>query len=783
MPTAAKVPNIDPISPSLDGHALDCASERRFAQALRLTPIFPLRFLCSWGVTAASIISVKMLAGNLCVRLQSPNFIINHCTTFSPSLLQSLLAKMQTPCIDVSKLAPSTSFYAALLQSLGLRYLTTESLEAGPDFAVFGTSQGTLLKLRQVAESTTIHPSSIRISAPCLRAVEAFYQSGVTANPASTSIAERVHDKASLFDLDGNKIQAVHTDPNNSSEFITGQFTLILTPVQTTHRPTVLAWSKTAPAASCSQGYEAGPPALSSETIDNTTSSSNSNISTIFGALLGVAAGAAAGAAITYGVMSTKQDAAASTGFTGERWTHTRLPVRTVDTDMTTGVIDKERKRDPPSKSQRITFKDAEPSSCGGSSGPLSTSLSKKGAISEIRGGTEGKSQEYKRSELVRVPAAIDTPMKKHVAGTSSSNRLSGQKESRRLGPPARSASQIRPNTNAIEDKVFKRHDELVVSSKSTLPSSASHVQASKHTSAHRKGTRSSFSSKSTQKVSHSNDKHNYRKEHAISSSKSYNLQRSVEKQSQQVSASVESSTVQSNISSHSSSRTMTAPPSLTARNDINGVTSNVIKTKSHHASALSESAAQYDGRSYVSARNVPLPSSQIGTSEFYDTVCHVSVQDFGPRASSVAKSSCNDRRSHISARNIPLPSSQVGTSEFYDTVSHVSSIKTKKVPTDFVFGNDGDRRSQMSTRSRPLPCSQGDIDNRSRGAPSYISARNIALPISTTGTIYGTITASHLSARNVALPGSFVGSSHANWDDDGQSIAPSDSISCIGSK
>jgi hypothetical protein len=41
----------------------------------------------------------------------------------------------------------------------------------------------------------------------------------------------------------------------------------------------------------------------------------------------------------------------------------------------------------------------------------------------------------------------------------------------------------------------------------------------------------------------------------------------------------------------------------------------------------------------------------------------------------------------------------------------------------------------------------------------------------------------SHVSARQVPLPMSGVGSSHANWDDDLISLAPSDSISCVGSR
>jgi len=41
----------------------------------------------------------------------------------------------------------------------------------------------------------------------------------------------------------------------------------------------------------------------------------------------------------------------------------------------------------------------------------------------------------------------------------------------------------------------------------------------------------------------------------------------------------------------------------------------------------------------------------------------------------------------------------------------------------------------------------------------------------------------SYISARDVNLPMSGVGSSHADWDDDMVSVAPSDSISCVGMK
>ncbi|KAF4967090.1 hypothetical protein FSARC_5311 [Fusarium sarcochroum] len=41
----------------------------------------------------------------------------------------------------------------------------------------------------------------------------------------------------------------------------------------------------------------------------------------------------------------------------------------------------------------------------------------------------------------------------------------------------------------------------------------------------------------------------------------------------------------------------------------------------------------------------------------------------------------------------------------------------------------------------------------------------------------------SYVSAKNIGLPMSGIGSSHAEWDDDMVSVAPSDSISCIGTK
>lgn len=92
---------------------------------------------------------------------------------------------------------------------------------------------------------------------------------------------------------------------------------------------------------------------------------------------------------------------------------------------------------------------------------------------------------------------------------------------------------------------------------------------------------------------------------------------------------------------------------------------------------------------------------------------------------------------SYISARNVPLPDSRAPT--------------------------------YISARDIPLP------DSR---APTYISARDVPLPASRPST--------YVSARHVPLPASHAGGRwdvEADDDDDVDSVAPSDSISCVGNR
>ncbi|KAJ4308763.1 hypothetical protein N0V84_011912 [Fusarium piperis] len=74
------------------------------------------------------------------------------------------------------------------------------------------------------------------------------------------------------------------------------------------------------------------------------------------------------------------------------------------------------------------------------------------------------------------------------------------------------------------------------------------------------------------------------------------------------------------------------------------------------------------------------------------------------------------------------------------------------------------------------------DIMPRSRAASKF-SVPRMATGREYPNTGYSSKSQSYMSAKDIALPMSGVGSSHAAWEDDVVSVAPSDSISCIGSK
>jgi hypothetical protein len=90
-------------------------------------------------------------------------------------------------------------------------------------------------------------------------------------------------------------------------------------------------------------------------------------------------------------------------------------------------------------------------------------------------------------------------------------------------------------------------------------------------------------------------------------------------------------------------------------------------------------------------------------------------------------------------------------------------------------------RRSGSTIRALPAPASQSHVVSRSR-AGSRVATTTIKIPVGAANPPLLQRAGSYTSARRIPLPPSGVGSSRAGWDNDLESVAPSDSISCVGS-
>lgn len=186
------------------------------------------------------------------------------------------------------------------------------------------------------------------------------------------------------------------------------------------------------------------------------------------------------------------------------------------------------------------------------------------------------------------------------------------------------------------------------------------------------------------------------------------------------------------------------------------------VSTGSRHSAKTSEIEEMMDQGSYTSSRR----SSGSKPKSYYSTTTVTATPPM--RRSSTFDTA--DRESYVSARSHrtastvrgpPAPSAQTVLSlrPASKPASRVTTTTTVKVPPRSSVSRS---QSYMSTPRDPPPQSRTATRVSTR-APS------------------GT---SRISARNLGLPASGAGSSHADWDeDDGDSIAPSDSISCVGSR
>ncbi|KAI1496018.1 hypothetical protein F5X99DRAFT_91770 [Biscogniauxia marginata] len=117
------------------------------------------------------------------------------------------------PFVQVRDLAPSASFYSAITQPLGLRYLS-----ASPTNIVFGDASGAPEPVFEVKKSTGApRPARLVLSAHASSVVSAFHAAALRANPdlkkilSSTPTGGDGHTE--IPDFDGNVMEVVYVNP------------------------------------------------------------------------------------------------------------------------------------------------------------------------------------------------------------------------------------------------------------------------------------------------------------------------------------------------------------------------------------------------------------------------------------------------------------------------------------------------------------------------------------------------------------------------------------------
>ncbi|KAI2622650.1 hypothetical protein GGS26DRAFT_238784 [Hypomontagnella submonticulosa] len=247
------------------------------------------------------------------------------------------------PFVQVKELPPSSSFYAAIAQPLGLKYIS-----ASPSSIVFGDSTSpspqTVFEVKQntSADSQQLKPCRLILSANSPSVVSAFHAAALRAYPelkhgdANVNFL-RLHDnsessgesRARIGDLDGNIMEVVH---NNHPDYAPSQAASAARHAHSSSQEAsrVLDWNldvgTTAVPSRSVAGSVAPPSTVGSRTANGepytwlrrsvTTStmetsprenSKGLNTSTVVGTVLGVAVGAAVGGALTYSMMKNEQ--------------------------------------------------------------------------------------------------------------------------------------------------------------------------------------------------------------------------------------------------------------------------------------------------------------------------------------------------------------------------------------------------------------------------------------------------------------------------------------------
>ncbi|KAI1135425.1 hypothetical protein F5Y05DRAFT_170871 [Hypoxylon sp. FL0543] len=240
------------------------------------------------------------------------------------------------PFVQVKDLAPSASFYAAIAQPLGLRYISASSSSI-----VFGDSTSPVpepvFELKQNAYFQPLKPCRLILSASSPSAVSAFHTAALRANPSLEHRGANVNylhlhsysdptgeSCARIQDRDGNIMEVVHGSiPDYAASHAgsavrrhhhsSSQVSRVLDwnlDVGTTSAPSRSVAGSTAPSSTAGSRATDGEPytflrksvTSSTSTVEAPSREDSKGLSatSMVGSLLGVAVGAAVGGALTY---------------------------------------------------------------------------------------------------------------------------------------------------------------------------------------------------------------------------------------------------------------------------------------------------------------------------------------------------------------------------------------------------------------------------------------------------------------------------------------------------
>ncbi|KAL2256861.1 hypothetical protein VTK26DRAFT_1009 [Humicola hyalothermophila] len=255
------------------------------------------------------------------------------------------------PFLEVEHLPSSSSFYSAITQPLGLRYLSTDDGHFPSITYGHSLQSGPIFQIRQVVPSRDrpLRTSRIVLSAPTAAAADDTYEFALRANPdagssnprhypdsyaaASGASARRTTSSGGgirvyITDFDGNMVQIVYSPPPEYPPHHTGS-TVRYTRSTTQEAARILDWnydvavssgsasggsSRTASRRSYAKHPDDEAPGLrrsvtaGSSTYEPATSARENSSGLSAGAIAGIIGVAAAGAAFTYNMVKGHRD-------------------------------------------------------------------------------------------------------------------------------------------------------------------------------------------------------------------------------------------------------------------------------------------------------------------------------------------------------------------------------------------------------------------------------------------------------------------------------------------